>query len=63
DVGVAGALERAVVYQAQGMVMVELGLPLADALARLRARALAEGVSVEHVSRGVVEGTEDVGSW
>jgi hypothetical protein len=63
DVEASGALERAVVYQAQGMVMVELGLPLPDALARLRARALAEGTSVEQVSRGVVEGTEDVASW
>ncbi len=34
--GVSKSLERAVVYQAQGMVMVDLGVTLAEAMLRMR---------------------------
>jgi ANTAR domain len=45
-----------VVYQAQGMTMVDLGVSLADALARLRAHAFTEGRSLHDVARDVVDG-------
>ena len=45
-----------VVYQAQGMTMVDLGVPLADALARLRAHAFSEDRPLAEVARDVVEG-------
>jgi hypothetical protein len=44
------------VYQAQGMVMVDLGVTLADALVRLRAYAFVEGRPVAEVARDVVAG-------
>jgi len=44
------------VYQAQGMVMVDLGVSLADALVRLRAYAFVEGRPVAEVARNVVAG-------
>jgi len=44
------------VYQAQGMVMVDLGVSLADALVRLRAYAFVEGRPVAEVARDVVAG-------
>ena len=47
--------QRAEVYQAQGMVAVQLGVPLADALARLRAHAYAESRELGDVARDVVE--------
>jgi hypothetical protein len=43
-------------YQAQGMVMVDLGVPIADALVRLRAYAYAAGRPLHAVARDVVEG-------
>jgi hypothetical protein len=45
-----------VVYQAQGMTMVDLGVALDDALARLRAYAFAEDRSLYHVAQDVVHG-------
>ena len=50
------------VYQAQGMVMVDLGVSLADALVRLRAYAFVEGRPVAEVARDVVAGRAAVGS-
>ena len=44
------------VYQAQGMVMVDLGVSLAHALVRLRAFAFVEGRPVAEVARDVVAG-------
>ena len=52
--GVLGA--QYVVYQAQGMTMVDLGVPLVDALARLRARAFAEGRPLHEIAQDVVDG-------
>lgn len=45
---------RAELFQAQGMVMVQLGVPLTAALARLRAYAYAENRPLAAVARDVV---------
>ncbi|MCW2885239.1 MAG: hypothetical protein QOE54_5493 [Streptosporangiaceae bacterium] len=45
---------RAEVYQATGMVAVQLGARLDDALLRLRAHAFAHGMGVTEVARQVV---------
>lgn len=47
-------LYRAVVHQAVGMLSVQLALPLADALLRLRAYAYQSGRPVNDVSRDIV---------
>jgi hypothetical protein len=44
------------VYQAQGMVMVDLSVPLDVALARMRAVAFAEGVSLQELATDIVAG-------
>ena len=44
------------VYQAQGMVMVDLAVPLDVALARMRASAFAEGVSLQEISAEILAG-------
>jgi GAF domain-containing protein len=49
------AEHRAVVHQATGMVIMQLECSAQDALARLRARAFADGVGVDELSRLVVE--------
>jgi hypothetical protein len=49
--------QRAELFQAQGMVSVQLSVPLADALARLRAHAYAESLPLGEVARGVVART------
>ena len=46
--------QRAELFQAQGMVSVQLGVSLADALARLRAHAYAENLPLGQVARDVV---------
>jgi len=51
-----GFAHRAEVFQAQGMVMVQLGQGLGAALARMRAYAYAESRSLEDVARDVVAG-------
>jgi hypothetical protein len=45
---------RAVVYQATGMISVQLGVSLGEALARLRAHAFAGGAAVGDVAADVV---------
>jgi len=45
-----------VIYQAQGMTMVDLGIPLADALARLRAHAYTHDRPLREIARDVVAG-------
>lgn len=53
--GLDRAMERRVeLFQAQGMVMVQLAVPLADALVRLRAHAYAEDRPLDEVARDVV---------
>ncbi|GII98901.1 ANTAR domain-containing protein [Sediminihabitans luteus] len=46
--------ERARVHQATGMVVAQLGVPITDAVAVLRARAFTEGVAVADVAADVV---------
>jgi ANTAR domain/GAF domain len=51
------ALERRVeVHQAQGMVAVDLGLGLADAIALMRANSFTLGVSLLELARRVIAG-------
>jgi hypothetical protein len=45
---------RAELFQAQGMVMVQLGVSLGEALSRMRAYAYAENRSLDDVARDVV---------
>lgn len=45
-----------VIYQAQGMTMVDLGVPLRDALARMRAHAFAHDRPLREVARDIVAG-------
>ncbi|GIJ57047.1 GAF and ANTAR domain-containing protein [Virgisporangium aurantiacum] len=53
--GVAEAVEgRAELFQAQGMVTVQLRVPLAEALARIRAHAFAENRPLRDVARDIV---------
>ena len=61
--GVAKTLERAVVYQAQGMVMVDLGVTLAEAMVRMRGRAFSENLSLEALARRIVDSGEKADSW
>lgn len=49
-----GLGSRAEVHQAQGMVMVQLDVSLAEALIRLRAYAFAQNVPISDVARAVV---------
>jgi hypothetical protein len=54
--GLDGALDnRAVVHQAQGMVMIQLGISLADALARLRGHAFVHDRRLDEVARDIVD--------
>jgi GAF domain-containing protein len=48
------------VYQAQGMVMVDLAASLEVALARMRAVAFAEGLSLQELSADIVAGRRTV---
>jgi len=45
---------RAELFQAQGMVMVQLGVSLGEALSRMRAYAYAQNCSLDDVARDVV---------
>ena len=60
DLGAAGAVDasavahRAELFQAQGMVMVQLGVTIGEALARIRAYAYAENRRLSDVARDVV---------
>jgi hypothetical protein len=47
---------RMEVYQAQGMLMVDLGVNLDEAMSRLRAHAYSEGLTLGEVAREVVAG-------
>ena len=48
---------RAEVYQAQGMIMVQLGVSLTEALIRMRAHAYAEQRPLVDVARDVINRT------
>jgi len=45
---------RAELFQAQGMVMVQLGVTIGEALVRMRAYAYAENRRLEDIARDVV---------
>ena len=49
------SLARVEVYQATGMVMAQLGLGPAEALARLRGHAFAQGLTASQVAWSIVE--------
>jgi hypothetical protein len=49
-----GAQLRSVVHQASGMLAVQLDVPVADALARLRAFAYAEDRPINDIARAIV---------
>ena len=49
------ALARVEVYQATGMVMAQLGVGPAEALARLRAHAFANDLTASQVAWSIVE--------
>ncbi len=44
------------IYQAQGKVMVELGVSLPEALARMRAQAFATGQDLAALARDILDG-------
>jgi GAF domain/ANTAR domain len=50
----AAVRNRAELFQAQGMVMVQLGIPLAEAMARLRAHAYAQDRRLDDVARDII---------
>ncbi|QIK64934.1 ANTAR domain-containing protein [Nocardioides sp. HDW12B] len=45
---------QAHIYQAQGMVMVQLGVTLTEALARMRAHAYAHGLTLDALATAIV---------
>ncbi|MGW6413005.1 ANTAR domain-containing protein [Streptomyces vinaceus] len=53
--GFPGALGRAVVHQATGMLSVQLSLPLPKALLRLRAHAYGSGRSLTDTAQDIVD--------
>ncbi len=50
----SGLSHRAVVHQASGMVSAQLDLPVADALARIKAYAYAEDEPINDVARAIL---------
>ena len=64
DPGLAVSLgDRDRVHQAQGMVMVDLGTSLADALARMRAHAFSRNLTLVEIAHQVIAGTLTGTSW
>ncbi|BAL86055.1 hypothetical protein AMIS_8350 [Actinoplanes missouriensis 431] len=55
DAGILDVSRRAELFQAQGMVMMQLGVSIGEALARMRAHAFARNRRLENVARDVVE--------
>lgn len=54
---------RPEIHQAQGMVMVDLAVPLTQALLRMRARAFGTGTTLLELSRRIIDGEEDPRTW
>ncbi len=48
---------RTEIYQAQGMVMVALGVSLVEALARMRAHAFSSGQDLKDLALGIIDGS------
>jgi hypothetical protein len=58
DVALDAAMDmQGHIYQAQGMVMVDLGIRLPEALARMRAQAYATGQSLAMLASQIIDGT------
>jgi hypothetical protein len=58
----ASALDyRAEIYQAQGMLMVSLGVPLPEALVRMRGHAFSEGRPLIEVAHEIIGGRKLTG--
>jgi hypothetical protein len=53
-----GADPRDEIYQAQGMLMVDLGISLQEALARMRAHAFASGQELADLAADIVAGRD-----
>jgi len=47
--------QRAQLFQAQGMVMVQLGVSISEAMSRIRAHAYAENRGLDDVARDIVD--------
>lgn len=57
--GLAAALDyRAEIHQAQGMVMVALGVPISEALTRMRAHAFSHSLPLIDLARGIINGQD-----
>ena len=64
DSGLRDSLRnRAPIHQAQGMVMVDLGVTLAEALTRMRARAFARNITLLELAYEVIAGTLTAETW
>jgi hypothetical protein len=64
DAGLSTSLgDRARIHQAQGMVMVDLRVSLAEALSRMRARAFATESTLLSVADQVIAGLLTAESW
>ena len=64
DAGVSASLvDRARIHQAQGMVMVDLRVTLAEALSRMRARAFSSETTLLEVAHQVIAGTLTADTW
>ena len=64
DSGVSDSLRgRAPIHQAQGMVMVDLGVTLAEALSQMRARAFARNITLLELAYEVIAGTHTTDMW
>ena len=59
----ASLVDRARIHQAQGMVMVDLRVSLAEALSRMRARAFASDTTLLDVADQVIAGILTADSW
>ncbi len=58
DPGLQNALHfRSEIYQAQGMVMVALGVTLIEALALMRAHAFSNGLDLTDLALSILDGT------
>ena len=64
DTGLSASLAgRARIHQAQGMIMIDLGVSLAEALSRMRARAFAQELTLLALANEVIAGTISIDSW
>ena len=64
DAGLSTSLvDRARIHQAQGMVMVDLRVTLAEALSRMRARAFASDTTLLDVADQVIAGILTADTW